>query len=89
MDSLDPVSSGPISPMPISARLPTTLEKGFQTLTKIPQLNLLKEELEQVRREKDEWRKESQAKSVSEDNEQKILMLQEKLQILRMRHQDE
>lgn len=52
-------------------------------------MKLFKEELEKLRREKDEWRKEAQAKFVSEDNEHKILVLQEKLQILGMGHHDE
>ena len=34
-------------------------------------------------------KKESQAKYVFEDNEHKILVLKDKLKILRMRHQDE
>ena len=53
-----------------------------------PQLQNM-EELEQVKREMEEWKRVAQAKSISKDNEQKVLVLQEKLQILRMRHQDD
>ena len=49
----------------------------------------MKEELEKVKKKMKEWKRVAQAKSISKDNEQKVLVLQEKLQILRMRHQDD
>lgn len=47
-------------------------------MQKYPQLQTMKEELEKVKREMEEWKRVAHAKSILEDNEKKFLVLEEK-----------
>lgn len=65
------------------------IEQENEKLLENPQLQIMREQLEKVKRQMEEWKRVDLAKIVFENSEQEFLVLQKQLKILRMRNQDD